>query len=98
MTQEFSDDKEVVHKMNGLQGYINIKILTISHVFISNIHGGPNFTMQTLAKEIKDAIEYLLSRPDVYTHLDHTNINNMILKDITFDTIRSLYVANIRAV
>ena len=73
-----------------LNGYINIKILDISHaLFYPN---NEQFTLQSLGIKIQECVEYLLSNKDYNLQMP---IESLYITNITYDFHTGLFIANI---
>ena len=88
MTYEDIIGEENVKKLNG---YINVRVGDISLVLMSKVLNQEHFTKATLASEINVAVEYMRSKPDVY---DSNVFNHFVLRSITYDSLRGLYIAH----
>lgn len=85
-----------------LKGYINIRIgspllfESMPLVYMSKIQGyGDNFDRKSLAKCLKDSIEYILSRKDIYAIQSDVDLFNLRLMSIRYDTYYGHYVAEL---
>ena len=86
-----------------LKGYINVRIGSpilyedLPLVYMSNIDGyGEHFDRMSLAKCLKSTIEYLFTRPDIYTIQPNTTMSNIRLMSIRYDTYYGHFVAMIK--
>ena len=86
-----------------LNGYINIKVgwpvfvrgETCSLALMSRIcYDTEHFSRFTLAQELRKAIEYFISRPDVY-NLSGIQLEQMKLDRIIYDSTYGIFIANI---
>lgn len=90
-------EKRLRHEIGN---YINIRLeepiyVTGSYlclVYMSEIEPGePYFTRKSLATEILKTIEYIKTNPDTMPF----NMSTLYFKNITYDHVRMMYVANI---
>lgn len=93
-------------KMMSLRGYINLRIgqpifkgqETLPLVYMAWVSKFASFPDQldriAIAKELAATIEYLVSRPDVYTDLNIDSVAEVVLKSISYDRLRGIFVAN----